>query len=211
MLIASLLNVASTLAFVNPTFVNGRCRTSILNMADVAAVAETVSVDPKDAVKLFGRLAEKYIMLDSSGGMCCYSACSDCEYRNPEGGYIMADQSASRPKWIPSYEHRAFESSGKEHTSKWSSEIFVNGPAVTKEEFVSAVTEMDFATPLGGPFVSKSAGKIEDTTAAGLFFDVLAGEKEKLTKHRMGITMKELASGEEGLIWPAFSKALGVE
>jgi len=97
-------------------------------MADVAAVAETVSVDPKDAVKLFGRLAEKYIMLDSSGGMCCYSACSDCEYRNPEGGYIMADQSASRPKWIPSYEHRAFESSGKEHTSKWSSEIFVNGP-----------------------------------------------------------------------------------
>ena len=33
-------------------------------------------VEPKEMVKLFGRLAEKYIMLDDSGGMCCYSGCS---------------------------------------------------------------------------------------------------------------------------------------
>ena len=32
-----------------------------------------IDIDPKDAVKIFGRLAEKYIMLDESGGMCCYS------------------------------------------------------------------------------------------------------------------------------------------
>lgn len=118
----------------------------------------TSSMDPKEAVKLFGRLAEKYIMLDSSGGMCCYSGCTgewvffggkevmyvssflnpphfntnqlyiDCEYREPGGGYRMADQSASRPKWIPIYEERKFESQGKEHTSKWSTEIFKNGP-----------------------------------------------------------------------------------
>ena len=35
-----------------------------------------VAVEPKELVKIFGRLAEKYIMLDDSGGMCCYSACS---------------------------------------------------------------------------------------------------------------------------------------
>jgi hypothetical protein len=52
----------------------------------------------------------------------------DCEYREPGGGYRMADQSASRPKWIPVYEERKFESQGKEHTSKWSIEIFKNGP-----------------------------------------------------------------------------------
>ena len=34
-----------------------------------------IVVDDKQLVKLFGRLAEKYIMLDASGGMCCYSAC----------------------------------------------------------------------------------------------------------------------------------------
>lgn len=35
-----------------------------------------ISLEPKEVVKLFGRLAEKYIMLDDSGGRCCYSACS---------------------------------------------------------------------------------------------------------------------------------------
>mmetsp|Transcript_20940 Transcript_20940/g.42751 ORF Transcript_20940/g.42751 Transcript_20940/m.42751 type:complete len:141 (-) Transcript_20940:872-1294(-) len=89
---------------------------------------EEISVDPKEAVKLFGRLAEKYIMLDDSGGMCCYSACSDCEFRLPGGGYRMADQSSSRAKWIPVYEQLKFESQGKEHTSKWSTDIFTDGP-----------------------------------------------------------------------------------
>ena len=62
-----------------------------------AEATETL-VEPKEAVKIFGRLAEKYIMLDDSGGLCCYSACSDCEFRLPGGGYRMADQSAARPK-----------------------------------------------------------------------------------------------------------------
>jgi len=35
-----------------------------------------IKTDPKEAVKLFGRLAEKYIMLDASAGMCCYSGCT---------------------------------------------------------------------------------------------------------------------------------------
>jgi len=89
-----------------------------------AAVAESsIEIDPKECVKLFGRLAEKYIMLDASGGLCCYSACSDCEFRLPDGGYIMSEMSAARPKWIPCYEQRSQES-GKEHSSKWSDEIF---------------------------------------------------------------------------------------
>lgn len=40
------------------------------------ADASTTSLETKEVVKLFGRLAEKYIMLDDSGGMCCYSGCS---------------------------------------------------------------------------------------------------------------------------------------
>ena len=39
-----------------------------------------IVVDDKQLVKLFGRLAEKYIMLDASGGMCCYSACKGMFY-----------------------------------------------------------------------------------------------------------------------------------
>lgn len=120
----------------------------------------------------------------------------------------MADQSASRPKWICAYDDRKFEASGKEHSSKWSMEIFKDGPAVTKEEFVLALTEMPYNPPLGGPYVGASSAVIEVPTAAEALFDLLAGEKEKLTKHRMGTRVKELAGGEEGLTWAGFSGAM---
>jgi hypothetical protein len=172
-----------------------------------ATATETI-VEPKEAVKIFGRLAEKYIMLDDSGGMCCYSACSDCEFRLPGGGYKMADQSAARPKWIPNYDQRSFESMGKEHTTAWSTEIFSTGPCVVKEEFVERVKEMKYAPCLGGPYMSASSAGIEDDFVVEKFFDLLAGEKEKLTKHRMGTRIKEIANGSEGLVWSDFIAAL---
>eukprot|EP00569_Conticribra_weissflogii_P018269 CAMPEP_0171444540 /NCGR_PEP_ID=MMETSP0881-20121228/33731_1 /TAXON_ID=67004 /ORGANISM="Thalassiosira weissflogii, Strain CCMP1336" /LENGTH=219 /DNA_ID=CAMNT_0011968287 /DNA_START=28 /DNA_END=687 /DNA_ORIENTATION=- len=186
-----------------------RTQSSLFSEAPAAASSE-IKTDPKEAVKLFGRLAEKYIMLDASAGMCCYSGCSDCEFREPGGGYRMADQSSARPKWIPSYDHREFNS-GKEHTSKWSTEIFTEGPSVTKEEFVSRLINMDFVPPLGGPYLAASAAGIDDETPATTLFDILAGEKEKLTKHRMGLQIKSLANGEEGLTWAHFSTAMGAK
>ena len=174
--------------------------------------AAAVQIDPKEAVKLFGRLAEKYIMLDASAGLCCYSGCSDCEYREPGGGYRMADQSSARPKWIPCYDRREFASQGKEHATRWSVEIFADGkPVVTKDQFVERVVNMKFVPPLGGPFLSASAASIEDVSAAAAFFDVLAGENEKLTRYRMEKEMKSLANGEEGLTWAMFSAALGAK
>jgi hypothetical protein len=170
-----------------------------------------ISIEPKEAVKLFGRLAEKYIMLDESGGLCCYGGCQDCEYRLPDGGYVMADQSSSRPKWIPVYEERSFANLDKEHKSKWSTEIFVNGPAVTKEEFVAAIKSMSYATPLGGPYVAKPAGEsMEDDSAAEALFDLLADGKEKLARHKMSVRLKKVSNGEQGITWPAFSAALGL-
>jgi hypothetical protein len=171
---------------------------------------DVVSIEPKEAVKVFGRLAEKYIMLDESGGLCCYSACKDCEFRLPDGGYRMADQSSSRPKWIPVYEERSFASQNKEHVAKWKAEIFTNGPAVTKEEFVTALVQMTYAPPLGGPYVSASAGKLESNTAAERLFEVLANGKEKLARHKMSVRLKELSGGEQGLTWPAFQTAMGI-
>jgi len=122
----------------------------------------------------------------------------------------MADQSSARPKWIPTYDHRAF-GSGKEHTTKWNTDIFTEGPAVTKEQFVERVINMEFAPPLGGPYMAKSAADIEDESAAAALFDILAGEKEKLTRHRMGKEMKVLSGGEEGVTWNNFSTALGAK
>jgi hypothetical protein len=180
--------------------------------SSVSAALPDIDLEPKEVVKVFGRLAEKYIMLDESAGMCCYSACRDCEFKLPEGGYRMPDQSASRPKWIPVYTKKWFKGQGKRQNAKWNTEIFGDSDetSVSKEEFSKAVLELDFATPLGGPFVSKSAGKTEDPTVAECVFDILADGKETLTRSEMADGLRKLSSGEEGLTWPAFSEALGL-
>lgn len=120
----------------------------------------------------------------------------------------MADQSSSRPKWIPVYEARKFEALEKEHVTKWSSHIFSEGPAVDKATFLTKIAEMDFVPPLGGPYLSASAGSMEDMKAAEALFDILAGAKEKLTRHRMSLGLKELADGEEGVTWGMFESAM---
>ena len=167
-----------------------------------------ITIDKKEAVKIFGRLAEKYIMLDDTAGKCCYSACADCEYRLPGGGYRMADQSAARPKWIPSYTER--KANGNEHTTKWSAQIFRDGPAVSLPDFVERVVALEFAPPLGGPYVGASAAAIEDTTVVEHLFHLLVAEgKDVLTKHRMSLRLQELAGDDQGLNWSKFQNAIG--
>jgi hypothetical protein len=187
---------------------NHRIMHTTFLLATDTTTTEQTAIDPKEAVKIFGRLAEKYIMLDDSGGMCCYSACTDCEYRLPGGGYRMADQSSSRPKWIPCYSTRKFDSLDKEHTTMWSEQVFTDGPAVAKDDFVARVMSMKFTPPLGGPYLSASSGGITETDLVEKLWDLLAGDKDKLTKFRMETRIKELAGGNEGLVWSDFIHAL---
>ena len=135
----------------------------------------------------------------------------------------MADQSASRPKWIPVYEDRVFANVNKEHVAKWKIGLFgtdayvVGGdgesnfvPSLSKEEFVARLADLEFVPPLGGPFVSKTAASIEDTTLTEYLFDVLSNGKEKLSRYKMSLGLKDLADGEQGLTWATFSEAMGV-
>jgi hypothetical protein len=155
-------------------------------------------------------------MLDESGGMCCYSGCKDCEYRLPDGGYRMADQRSSRPKWIPVYEERIFAGkNNQEHTAKWKTGIFGRNndhcqPSVTKEEFVAALLDLEYSPPLGGPFVAASGGTLEDTAVVEYLFDLLADGKDRLSRHKMSLRLKDMAHGEQGLTWPSFQAALGL-
>ena len=160
----------------------------------------------KEAVKIFGRLAEKYIALDSSGGNCCYSGCTGCEYRLPDGGYKMADQTAARPKWIPHYDVRIMKTN--QHTTKWYTNLFLtpNVTAITKDEFVTGIVELEYNPPLGGPYLSASAAHITDTAVLQKVFDILAEGKTKLTKFKMSVRIKQLSNGEEGMTWQSFER-----
>ncbi|GKY95807.1 hypothetical protein MPSEU_000541400 [Mayamaea pseudoterrestris] len=170
-----------------------------------------VPVDTKkEAVKIFGRLAEKYIMLDALAGQCCYSGCSDCEFRLPGGGYRMADQSSARPKWIPNYSMR--EANGKKHETKWAIGLFPHGDEkLNMGQFVQRIRGIAYAPPLGGPSVSASDATIENNDTAEAFFVLLVGGEEKLlSKKKFSKRLKQLANGEEGLTYAAFQIALGL-
>ena len=171
-------------------------------------LAPTIDIK-KEGVKIFGRLAEKYIALDSSGGNCCYSGCTGCEYRLPDGGYKMADQTAARPKWIPHYDVRVMNAN-QQHCTKWNINLFQNPnvTAITKDEFVNGIINLEFIPPLGGPYMSASTAQITDTTLVEQIFDIIAEDKVKLTKFKMSVRIKQLSNGEEGMTWQAFERMI---
>jgi hypothetical protein len=158
-------------------------------------------LEPKQIVKLFGRLADKYLLLDPSGGNCCFSGCTGCEYRLEGGGYRMADSTSSRPKWIPTYATR-INAAGHPVTSGWSRQLFAveddmtpsNDAATTKstkkttgldyDAFRSLVVQMEYEPPLGGPNLPKSASELVDDEAAirRLWTLLLGPEKKKKKK-----------------------------
>jgi hypothetical protein len=193
-----------------------RCRSDLfLSSSSSSPSQSSATATPpidvkKEAVKIFGRLAEKYIMLDASAGKCCYSGCKDCEFRLPGGGYRMADQSSARPKWIPNYSVR--EANGNRHETKWSIGLFPDEKEkVCMNQFVERIRDIVYAPPLGGPSVSASDAAIDDIEAAKALFVILAGDEDQLlTKKQFGKRIKELAGGEEGLTWAAFQAALGL-
>jgi hypothetical protein len=67
--IGSLLLLCCSVAqgFTSLTLPQNRASTPLFSSEAVTADKAAISVDPKEAVKLFGRLADKYILLDSSG------------------------------------------------------------------------------------------------------------------------------------------------
>jgi hypothetical protein len=65
---------------------------------------KTSDVDVKEYIKIFGRLGEKMIFGDASAGLCCHSACENCEWR-----YSFDVLQSARPKWIPTYRVNKFE------------------------------------------------------------------------------------------------------
>jgi hypothetical protein len=184
----------------------------------------TAPIDPKDIVRLFGRLAEKYIALDASAGKCCYSGCTGCEYRLPGGGYRMAEQTAARVKWIPTYDARA--TAVTVHRTKWSTSLFLRtadtnqdkpeeessdeaAVSLSKEQFLERVQALDYAPPLGGPYVGASAATFESSVALERFYQILTkNESRPLTIQSMKRQLQKMARGEEGITWAVFERVL---
>lgn len=146
-----------------------------MHCAAAAAVVDGIST--AEMTKIFGRLAEKAIYQDPAVGDCCYSGCSDCEWRLPNGGYRFAIQRAVRPKWIPVYTFRDFEDDRGSHKPQWPS-MFAAG-ALTEESFSAALKKLKFAMPLG-PSGFLSGQPQPSDQALARFWEVLTLTAAKL-------------------------------
>merc|ERR1712032_1785095 len=174
-----------------------------------------------EAASLFGRLAEKRLYLDPMIGACCHSACSDCEWRDPEGGYRFDLLTANNNKWIPCYFFRDFEDQRGSHRPLWFSELFPDSEALlTRVQFGEALQAIPFTTMPLGP-----KGKLVPETAAlsplvlDAFWSWLAGESSSLSASRMRERLQDMSldpnrdgavgEGPDSVDWKSFAKALG--
>ena len=180
-----------------------------------------------DAAVLFGRLCESKLYLDPAVGDCCHSACSDCEWRLPDGGYRFDLLTATRPKWIPCYIHRDFEDTRGSHTPRWVSAFFPaaaggdveSAAPIDRAGFETALQDLAFDMPMGprgnlnAETAALSAGALET------IWSYLAGGEETLSAGRMIGRLQEMSlaedrhgavgEGPDSIDWKEFAKGLG--
>ena len=181
---------------------------SSLPLGCTSSERKKIYKDIKEKAKLFGRLSDKYILLDSSGGSCCYSGCTDCEFRDDSGGYKMSEMSAARPKWIVPYSRRTFGSTEgiKDHAASWSRIFGDDGRGkVTVDDFAESLRSLEYKQPLGGPYLSVPDGSdISDGALEALWNEVSGGKKKVGVKDMERVV--ETWAGGEGVMWNKFAE-----
>jgi len=106
------------------------------------------SIDQIELTKVFGRIADKNLLLDIPGAgtpemaNCCHGGCDNCNY-----SHIFDSLSSGRPKWIALYTTREF-ADGRSHISMWS-EIFKNDEYLNEESFISQLSSLPYKLCLG--------------------------------------------------------------
>ena len=189
--------------------------------ATATAEATATAVSTKDVATIYGRLTEKQLFLDKNVGACCHSACSDCEWRMPDGGYRFDLLKANNPKWLPTYLSRDFEDERGCHTPVWSSELFPDGAGSTvgRAEFAERLAAMPFEMPMGPKGIIKPDAAEPSPEVLDLFWEYLGGgdelEAEATLRRLQDMSLAEdregaIGEGPDFVDWKSFAKALGV-
>jgi hypothetical protein len=188
--------------------------------------ATAVAVPSTEMAKIFGRMAEKVLYLDKDVGDCCYSACTDCEWRLPGGGYRFDKQKAVRPKWIPCYlsrDHRVGT-----HVPAWVKALFPDGVdsnPITRPEFETRIGSMKYSMSLGpsGMINQNEAPAVE---AIDLLWAWLSGgpdappaeelEPSAILRRLQDMSIEEnrdgaIGEGPDAVDWRGFVTAFGIE
>jgi len=189
-----------------------------------SAAATTTALPSAEAARLFGRFTDPILYLDAAVGACCHSACSDCEWRDPEGGYRFDLMKSVQPKWLCCYLHRDFADERGSHTPKWVLALFPEGEAsaaLSRAEFETRLQDAPFETSMG----PKGAVKAGDTALAEETIEVmwswLADGSETLEPMQAVRRLQDMSldanregaigEGPDSIDWKTFAKALGAK
>lgn len=204
----------------SPCLEDSGCRRAPSTRANVAV---DVAVPTKEVAKLFGRFAEKVLYLDKEVGDCCHSACTDCEWRLPDGGYRFDVMRAGRPKWIPCYFSR--EHANGVHTPKWAAALFPDGAdsTINRADFDDRISELVYFMSMGPVGMIQPADSIPSQEGLDLAWEWLSGGSDTtdglLAKHMLKRLQDMSASedregaigeGPDSVTWKEFADALGV-
>lgn len=195
----------------------------LLAVAVTLPLADAMALATPEAAKLFGRFAEKELYLDKQVGACCHSACSDCEWRDPEGGYRFDLMKANFPKWLPCYLVRDFEDERGCHTPRWSSELFPDGAdsSVSRADFAERLAALEFTEAMGPKGKIKAdAAELSDEAIDALWSYLCDGDAAEAVDAASALKrLQDMSPDEdrEGVIgegpdfvdWKNFAKALG--
>ena len=186
------------------------------------AQAVSTSMSTIDAAKLFGRLAEQTLYLDERVGACCHSACSDCEWRLPDGGYRFDILKSSVPKWIPCYLRRDFGDERGCHIPVWSSALFPDADVSTlsRAEFDERLHGLPYNSAMGPKGTVKEPALSEELLDSLWSWlnqdaaDAMSIEASTFVRRLQDLSLAEdrdgvIGEGPDSLVWKEFAKGLG--
>ena len=165
---------------------------------------QSSALDERELAKIFGRLADKMILLDVPGAgtpamaNCCHGGCDNCEY-----SHVFDQMNAGRAKWVPSYTYRQLID-GREHSSLWL-KIFENENEVSKEMFTSRLINLPYQMNMGA--LSVPADEVPSREAVDEFFNALTSGEELMSMKQLEETLPMKVKDKHGVVWNAFKKA----
>mmetsp|Transcript_3036 Transcript_3036/g.4732 ORF Transcript_3036/g.4732 Transcript_3036/m.4732 type:complete len:238 (-) Transcript_3036:1879-2592(-) len=193
-----------------------RCRSLVLR----SLVEESkVEITDKELTKIFGRLADKKLLLDIEGAgtpemvNCCHGGCDNCDF-----SHVFDNLNAGRPKWIALYPTGTRELiDGRSHDAAWVNLFdaveYGDKLGLMKEEFVQGVMALPYQNCLGPPS-SVPADELPSPASLEIMWDRLMMEAKRLeldandvlTAEMMTMAMKSLSGEDHGAKWKDFKR-----
>ena len=170
----------------------------------VESLVALTQVSETQLAQLFGRLADKRLLLDVEGAgtpemrNCCHGGCDNCDFSR-----IFDEMNAGKPKWVACYPFRRLVD-GREHLPAWAP-LFEADATISASDFADRVNDLDFR-PAMGP-----RGAVPDepvpTEAAVAFFEAIAhGADKELDATAFANGLKAVSGEIHGAPWKRLLK-----